>query len=243
MTTLGVLSRQVEAAGRSALYSLCAYGLARPTARRWSLMDEVLIPAILALDVPGLDRSVIEEVAAAFPADHQMLAGSHLRCFPPVASQDAPGYETAYRGDDLFGQVEILADIGGFYRAHGVAAGGSERERPDHIVVELDFCAFISRKEAYAWEHFGTDEVEMCIEARTLFLRDHLGCWGASFGRRLALVAEHPFHRAVGGLTAGWIEADMAAAGVSPRERVDSPLPPPPLDGEGCAPCISGGLP
>jgi len=227
----------IEAAGRAVLYCLSAYGLALPTRARWERIERELLPAALILDAPEPLPDLIQTLAAAAPDSSDDLASGHLRLFPPIASQDAPGYETAYRGDDLFRQVELLADIAGFYLAHGLTAGGEEKERPDHIVVELEFCSLLSRKELHALQHLGPEEVEVCQSTRTAFLRDHLGCWGPGFGRRAAAVADHPFYRALGNLTAAWIEADLAASGVVAAEQADRPLPQAPPEEMGCGPC------
>lgn len=235
--TLSPEARLIEAAGRAVLYSLSAYGLALPTPARWERIERDLLPAALALEAPEPLPKLISDLAAAAPRSSDDLRAAHLRLFPPIASQDAPGYETAYRGDDIFRQVEILADIGGFYRAHGLAAGGEEKERPDHIVVELEFCALVSRKELYALQHLGPEEVEVCQSTRIAFLRDHLGCWGPGFGRRAAALADHPFYRALGNLTAAWIEADLAASGVIAAEQADRPLGQPPPEEMGCGTC------
>ena len=235
--TLTLEASQIEAAGRAVLYTLCAYGLAQPTSSRWLQVNKVLLPAALTLDTSPPLSALIEEVSAATPTACEALASSHLRLFPPIVSQDAPGYETAYRGSDLFIQVGLLADIAGFYKAHGLRSGGPVKERPDHIVVELEFCALLAKKELYALVHLSSHEVEVCRNTRTTFLRDHLGCWAPAFGRRLAAVTQHPFYRSLGLLTAAWIEAEMATEGVTPAECADQPLPQEsPDDGE-CGPC------
>lgn len=235
--TLSFEASLIEAAGRAVLYSLCAYGLALPTPARWERIERDLLPAALALEAPEPLPKLIRDLAAAAPRSCDDLRAAHFRLFPPIASQDAPGYETAYRGDDIFRQVEILADIGGFYRAHGLAAGGEEKERPDHIVVELEFCALVSRKELYALQHLGPEEIDVCQSTRCAFLRDHLGCWGPGFGRRVAAVADHGFYRRMGELTAAWIEADLASIGVTAAEQADRPLPQDPPEEFGCGPC------
>jgi TorA maturation chaperone TorD len=239
--TLSSEASLIEAAGRAVLYSLSAYGLALPTPARWERISRDLLPAALALAAPEPLPKLIRDLAAASPRSSDDLRAAHFRLFPPIASQDAPGYETAYRGEDIFRQVEILADIGGFYRAHGLAAGGEEKERPDHIVVELEFCALVSRKEIYALQHLGPAEVEVCQVTRSAFLRDHLGCWGPGFGRRVAAVAGHAFYRTLGQLTAAWIEADLASVGASPVEQADQPLPQDPPEEFGCGPCPTPG--
>jgi TorA maturation chaperone TorD len=200
----------------------------------------VVLPAVVALDLGNEIRARVEEVSKSAPSTADELTRAHLRLFPPIASQDAPGYETAYRGKDLFRQVDLLADIAGFYRAHGLRAGGAERERVDHIVVELEFCAVLGRKEAQALADLGSEEVEVCRSTLAGFLRDHLGCWGPAFGRRVARVSEHPFYRAAGELVSAWIESDLDELGIQPAEVADRPLPQTPIDDGGCGPCRVG---
>jgi TorA maturation chaperone TorD len=128
-----------------------------------------------------------------------------------------------------------MADVAGFYRAHGLQVGGTERERPDHVVTELEFVSFLARKEAYALLHLGDDEVLECRRTSARFLREHLGRWGPDFGRRVALVAEHEALRTAGGLLAAWLDQDMAALAVVPPVRLCEPAPRPEPDDDTCA--------
>lgn len=233
----------VACAGRAAMYALLAHGLAAPEPHRWDLVTRSLVPAIRSLELPDAIARSTTRLAETAPEDCSELAAAHLALFPPVAHQDAPGYETAYRGDDLFRQMDLLADVAGFYRAHGVEVGGNERERPDHIVVELEFCSLVSRKEFYALTELGPDQVEVCRATLTTFLADHLACWAPAFGRRAAAVATHPWFRLMGGLVAQWVEADAAALGVDPVEMAYEPLPQDPPDDGICGPCPVGVAP
>lgn len=230
----------VEAAGRATIYALLAHGLATPTRERWEVVTRSLIPAALTLEIPPpLDRQ-LADIAAAAPRSHGGLRPAHLALFPPVAHQDAPGYETAYRGEDLFRQMDMLADVAGFYRAHGFRVGSEERERPDHIVAELEFCSVVARKELHALAELGPDEVEICRDTSRSFVAEHLACWAPAFGRRVAAVATHPWYAALGSFLSGWVEADAAALGVVPAEIAEEPLPQEPPDDGSCGPCPVG---
>ncbi len=226
------------AAARGALYEFCVRGLAFPSADHEAAIRRRLVPLLRSVE-PADDElarrlGVALDLAEATAWDELGEAHSHL--FTAVESQDCPPYETSYSTRDVFRQTDVMADVAGFYRAHGVEVGGVERERPDHVAAELDFMSFMARKEAFALAHLGADEVAECARTQDLFLTDHLGCWAPSFGSRAAAVAEHPFHAAVGALVHHWVLADMAARGVEPAEVLDDPLPPPePDDGE-CGP-------
>jgi TorA maturation chaperone TorD len=131
----------------------------------------------------------------------------------------------------------LLADIAGFYRAHGLRAGGSERERLDHITVELEFMAVLARKEVLALQNGWSESTGICRETAVSFLQDHLGCWAPAFGRRASTVSGSPWYQSLGSLVALWVEEEIAAAGVTPVEVVEEPLPQELPDDGACGPC------
>lgn len=236
---------QATAAARSILYELCVRALAWPTQAHLDRLVELSETlAGVESDVDEVNTSLAQLLAVvASGYDVDELRRSHAALFTQIDSQDCPPYETAFNAGDVFRQTAVMADVAGFYRAHGLRVGGTERERPDHIQVELEFMAFMSRKEAWALEHLGPEEIAECRRTQAGFLRDHLGCWGPAFGRRAAVLATHPLHKAAGHLVSAWLLADMAFAEVVPESRYDEPLPlPDPETGEcglECAPSES----
>ncbi len=96
-----------------------------------------------------------------------------------------PPYETSYESARSApgGKTLALADIAGFYRAFGFQAQG---ERPDHLAPELEFVSLLCIKEAYARLTGETEGAEVCAEARSKFLREHLAPWLPSFRQRVA---------------------------------------------------------
>lgn len=230
----------VEAAGRFSIYSLMANGLAFPTIDRLQLLGSRLIPSAMMLELPESLDETIRALASSLPTGLDVARLHYMTLFPPIASQDAPGYETGYRGDGIFQQSELMADIAGFYRAHGLRAGGPERERVDHITVELEFMAFVAKKETLAIQKGSEEQAAICRDTAALFLKDHLGCWGPAFGRRASAVSASAWLRNVGQLVSAWIEYDLAAFGVEPLEVVEEPLPQDPPDDGSCGPCPTG---
>lgn len=230
----------VDAAGRATVYALLAHGMATPTADRWHVVRSSLLPATSSLEFGSPLDGRLQALVSSIPVSVEHLRPAHLALFPPVAHQDAPGYETAYRGEDLFRQMDMLADIAGFYRAHGFQVGSAERERPDHIVVELEFCSVLARKELHALAELGAIEVEVCRDSTRSFVAEHLACWAPAFGRRAAALAAHPWYAALGEFLADWVEADTAALGVCPVETAEEPLPQEPPDDGSCGPCPVG---
>lgn len=215
-----------SAMGRGAVYAFLARALAYPDAAHRATLASEILPVLRGLR--PIDEAVATALTAALEATDAPLGDlrrAYGELFPPVGSSDCTAYEAPYRTRDLFQETEILADVAGFYRAHGLAVGGRERERPDHIAVELEFMAVVARKEAHALAELGRGEVEVCRSTQDAFLRDHLGGWGCAFGDRLQHLTAHPFYRATGALLASWLAADMAARRIAPSEQVSEPPP------------------
>lgn len=215
------------ALGRWAIYAFCAQALAYPEPERLDALD-TLAPHLEALEVGDDDTTAALRRALDAWSERpglDELRDAHVGLFTFIDSQECPPYETAYSTADVFQQTATMADVAGFYRAHGLEPGGQQRERPDHITTELEFLAFMARKEAYAYEEFGPEEVEECRRVQEMFLSDHIGCWGVAFGARADATADHPFHAAVGALVRAWLTADMADRSVTPVVVLDQPLP------------------
>ncbi|HEX6222750.1 MAG TPA: molecular chaperone TorD family protein, partial [Acidimicrobiia bacterium] len=208
-----------------------------PTGDRLERLSSTVFPAVLVFETSPRVDVALTALRRSLPRDVDVMRDQHIQLFPPIASQDAPGYETGYRGDGIFQQAAIIADIAGFYRAHGLRAGGEERERPDHIVTELEFMAVVARKEAMALKSENAENASICRHTSSGFLRDHLGCWAPAFGSRAAAVSESPWYSALGELLAVWVPEDMAGFGVEPVEVVERPIVQEPPDDGACGPC------
>lgn len=226
-----------RAIGRSAIYAALSALLAA---------DEAGLEAVRSHVLPSLDGEPSGEAVqrAASQLGEALgrrttaeLLRSHGILLPPVGSGDPPASESAYYGSEIFRQAQQMADIAGFYRAHGLTVGGSRRERPDHVSVELEFMAVLTAKEADALLHLGPDQVEMCRDAQALFLEAHLGRWVPTFARRLAERADDGPYRAVAEVLDGWIAAELEERGVSaaPPVTMGDPLPMIESAGDGCA--------
>lgn len=152
------------------------------------------------------------------PAEVASLQAQHRILFPAVESQDAPSYETAYSKHDVFRQGQVMADVAGFYRAHGLQQGGRLKDRPDGIGSQLEFLGFLVAKQDQALAEGNEDAVDVCIETQRLFLADHVGGWAPEYGRRVAAVSTDPFFIAFGDFLTLWLETEMEYLGAVPSE-------------------------
>ncbi len=126
-----------------------------------------------------------------------------------------PPYGAEYGSDTLFQQPQRLADLAGFYAAFGMRADPAEHERVDHVRCQLEFLAFLARKEAYEIEHHEADWRDEIRKAERLFLREHLGRFAPAFGERLRREDPDGFYGVLGGLLRGFVETECRRLGVA----------------------------
>jgi DMSO reductase family type II enzyme chaperone len=178
---------------RSLLYGAISLGFLPPNAetrRRLGRADalEPLARAASVLDAEsGTQLASRLRTLATGPAAErpEEWSATYRRLFGHTARGRVPPYETEYGDDTLFQKPQELADLAGFLGAFGLAVDPSAHERIDHVSCELEFLAFLCRKEAHALE-CGDDP--MWLETRRavrLFLSDHLARFVPSFTRRV----------------------------------------------------------
>lgn len=228
-----------EAIVRSAVYELCSRALSYPTdahdaalERLRSVLDGVWIGS------DATSTAISDVLGEAAAAERHDTMRSHGKLFQLIESRDCPPYETAYETRDVFRMTDVMADVAGFYAAHGLVIGGVERERPDHVLAECEFMSFLATKEAVAIEAGRDDAAEECRRSSAMFLQDHLGRFAEAFGGRAAALAESPLHAAAGRLLASWVTDDMDHLEVTPA-RLHEPLPLPERDDDACGSCAS----
>ncbi len=209
---------------RGLMYTFLGRALAYPNQEHQAVLRDHIAPILAELDLAEGSESLREALRGVdTPLEERRAA--HTALFTLTVSADCPDYETAYDLRDIFQQAHAMADVAGFYRAHGLQVGGLEHQRPDHISTELEFMSVLAFKEAYALENLGRHEAEITREAQSLFLRDHLGCWGPAFGRRVRARAggADSFYAAVGGLLTDWLTDECDRLDVVPARSMEEP--------------------
>lgn len=204
---------------RAAVYDLLARSIAYPDGATFaSLLETAEAAAPLLAGTPAEAILPLIDVA-----DQEELKASHIRIFTLSCSPDCPTFETAFLSNDPSQQTARMADIAGFYRAFGVDPA-TPGFRPDDISVELEFMGYLCRKEVHATEHLGAPRVGQVRRAQRMFLKEHLGRWGAPLGRRIAFRSPgERFYFAVGDAMSDWLDAECERLGTGPIERVDEP--------------------
>lgn len=82
---------------------------------------------------------------------------------------------------------------------------------PDHISVELEFMAELTKRESLAWNSADYAMVSTALEYQVDFMTEHLGQWVGKFCARVVETADLSFYRDVSKLTAMFIAAESKA--------------------------------
>ena len=226
-----------EALARCTVYVALGLGFAPPA--RGEVDDrlasregsEALAAALAAAGTSEL-AGVARQLAAR-PPD----TDTYRRLFGHTARGAVPPYGAEYGSDTLFQQPQRLADIAGIFAAFGMRVDPAEHERVDHVRCQLEFLAFLARKEAYGIEHRENGWLDEICHAECLFLRQQLGRFASAFGERLRHEDPDGFYGVLGGLLRGFVEAECRRLGVAagPDNLVLRP------DADDGAPMLCGG--
>lgn len=207
-----------QALVRSLLYEVLAVGFAYPEEGAVERLRGLLARTREVVTGPDLARPLAKLGPVLEAVDRLELEARHNALFS--GSVSCSPHETEYEADP-FAKVRQLADVSGFYRAFGLGVSEARRTMPDFIGTELEFMSLLCRKEAYAASRGWAERAGVAAAAERDFLRDHLGRWVAAFcGGVRRETADRPgaaaFYRALAELCERFVEAEIAAFGVSP---------------------------
>ncbi|MBM3270506.1 MAG: molecular chaperone TorD family protein [Candidatus Sericytochromatia bacterium] len=202
-TTLGALAR-------AGLYRLLALGFAYPAP---DVREEFLRVLELHVSQEPQFGDFRADLAALRLGDSDELIADYTRLFDRMI-ECSPYESDNVGGMRAFTKARDLADVQGFYRAFGLELGEDAAEMNDHIGIELEFASVLALKEAYFQDEGNNEGLEITLDARRAFLRDHVARWVPAFCERLAASAGHPFYRALAGVTRAVVAADVAEVGV-----------------------------
>ncbi|RDZ38295.1 MULTISPECIES: TorD/DmsD family molecular chaperone [Haloferax] len=116
------------------------------------------------------------------------LRSEYARLFIGPAGPPCPPYESVYRDradDDEFGEVlgPATTAVERWYQAFGVEHRPEQRDLPDHVATELEFCAYLA-------EHGRDDRLDQ-------FRDEHLTQWVDDLCDRVETETRSPFYAAL----------------------------------------------
>ncbi|OGQ92417.1 MAG: hypothetical protein A2253_07905 [Deltaproteobacteria bacterium RIFOXYA2_FULL_55_11] len=106
-------------------------------------------------------------------------------------SHPCPLHESDYRDD--VSSTEITEELLRFYEHFQVKLSDKERDYPDHLVVELEFVAYLAKKEADAGKR-GNDPAPYC-RAQVDFLERHLDKWVPKLDEKIQKSIKQSFYQ------------------------------------------------
>ncbi len=225
---------------RSVLYQALSLGFRPPTGESLRRLGSTESAAALAEAAAILDagqRTMLGTRALALTSGHEWgdAAARHETfdgLFGHTGRPTVPPYETEYGDDTLFERPQELSDLAGFLRAFGLKIGSATRERIDHVSCELEFLAFLARKEAHAIETGDREMADETRKATRLFLRDHLGRFLPSFAHRVRRADPDGFYGQLAGLCLELVKTECVRFAVPAgpgllrlREPIDDQAP------------------
>jgi TorA maturation chaperone TorD len=164
-----------------------------------------------------------EFVLSRLPKTRAKFNDNYERTFGLLVSSNCPPYETEYINSKFdFQRSNGLADIAGFYRAFGLERSSSYPERHDHIVLELEFMAYVIGLERLAVadsDPAAHERAAICRQAQRGFFADHLAWWAPAFTKLLAMQDPNGFYASSGHFLASLVAADRSMLGVEAAHR------------------------
>lgn len=189
-------------------------------------------------EVP-LEKLNLEPSLDLLSSENGNLIARYDELFGLLLSRDCPPYETEYCPQTFsVYRSNQLADIAGFYCAFGLEPSRVNPERHDHIVLELEFMAWLILKEAHTWVG---GRAQICRDAQRRFLEDHLLWWAPAFAFAIrkksdgigdeseVAVPSRTFYGATAQLLSAFMRAERLRFGIPPPQQL---LPPNPSDEE-----------
>ena len=148
------------------------------------------------------DRStdtIVDDLAVEYTALF-LGPGGHISPHESVHTQD----QGSLWGDATIAVRRFITETGIEYSTE---YGGI----PDHISVELEFMAELTRRESLAWESADYAVVVTALEYQLDFMARHLSQWIGKFCARVIEEADLSFYRDVSKLTEMFIDAESKA--------------------------------
>jgi putative dimethyl sulfoxide reductase chaperone len=221
---------------RARLYKLASMAFDRPDeefeeALLSGTFEEQLLESAAALDDEALEEHA-RQVAEAAPINEDgvdNLYSDWATLFGFEEGGNISQYQIEYSPGTLVTSTDVLADISGFYGAFGLSMDEGNRERVDHLCIQLEFLSHLALQTAYLEQDGDETGIEVLTDAQGSFLEDHLGRWTGRFRETVAEDADVDFYRALAALVDGLADDDTDRFGVEPREFEETP--PSPLEG------------
>jgi DMSO reductase family type II enzyme chaperone len=227
---------------RESLYRFLGAALSDPRGDHWRLVldpenqclahqaarllseEASAAPGHLGFDEEPPEALALAPLCAELDQPLAVLQAEHVRVFGLVPARECPPYETEFHpNEESYFRVQQMADVGGFYRAFGLELAQQSPQRPDYLVLELEFIAFLLMKKRLAAQAGDAEDAAICEAAERSFLREHLAWWVPAFAQGLRRRAGGGLYAELGRVLAAFITAERHRLG---EETLPAPVQP-----------------
>lgn len=198
--------------------------------------DSLACPDVLAPGEVSPETLGLAPLTSYMQMPRDTLIKEYDHIFGLLVSGECPPYETEYCPQTFsVYRSHSMADIAGFYRAFGLEPSRKSPERHDHIVLELEFMAWLIAKTLYALEEGEEDNANLCREAQVNFFRDHFAWWTPAFALALRRKADgiadereidsppKSYQGAFGAFLTAFVPAERGILGIAPPTALIAP--------------------
>jgi len=141
--------------------------------------------------------------------DIQELQVEYARLFVGPFKLPAPPYESVYRIESKgFLMGDSTLKVKKMYQEEGLDLPKSTYILPDHIVVELEFMAYLAEEEALTWEKMSEDKAKYYLKKQNTFLTEHLTKWIPQFAKAVYENSNEEFYCLLAKITDDFIALD-----------------------------------
>lgn len=130
------------------------------------------------------------------------------RLFNSPYKIEVPPYESLYRYDEGQVMAPCAVQVEKLYKENGLEISPEFKDLPDHIMVELQFMAYLCLREAEAGKEGKEAEALQFIKKQDSFIKEHLGLWAEDFSVRLVSSSNSPFYISLGKLVSLFVKLD-----------------------------------
>lgn len=165
-------------------------------------------------------------VAEAAPTDEaglETLRSTYADAFGFEHGGRISQYQVEYSPRTLLTSTTVLADIAGFYEAFGLSKVDGNRDRVDHLCLELEFAAYVSLQAATLSEAGDEEGFDIVRDARASFLEDHLGRWIPRFREAVIEETDSAFYQSLAAFGCDLVAADCHLLGAEPTVFPEDP--------------------
>ncbi|MEK6234337.1 MAG: molecular chaperone TorD family protein, partial [Planctomycetales bacterium] len=227
---------------RQCLYRFCAISLLDPRMGSWEILRDLANgpllqeaaafiraqPACAAAELGPAERPLADldpsRVFARLPDAAEKLNKEYEQTFGLLVSNACPPYETEYIDAKLsFQRSQTLADVSGFFSAFGLKPSSRLPERHDHIVLELEFMAFLLDAWKRADDEQNQEQSNVCADAASRFMEDHLSRWAPIFAKLLEREQRDDFYHGLGAFLGAFMTAERSLLGLEPLKKLSKP--------------------